>query len=224
MTDPKPKLAALSRQLAALARKPALAQKLELALERRPVLTRMLEPALEQLERKPELARKLERAERKFGGPRAEIAGPERKRRQLFELIGVLDFLHQHNAPLKMHQSLLEITIDTVEALLPRSGRPPRSWEYRCKMATLAAAVTALTTLKKERGIEATIAEIATRHGIARKELSLFRDGLIRYRSRRKKADGLSRYIYERSVASFAKKSRVEIFAFLKGLYLTPSC
>ena len=143
----------------------------------------------------------------------------KRKRRQLVQLIEAVKLLHQHNVPLnnvrlKLQLSLLEFAADSVEALIPRSGKKPRSWKYRCMLATFAAAVTAL---KKERGVDDAIVDVAIHHGVTRKELKNFRDRLNRGR-----ADGLSRCIYKINLAHFAERSRAELFAILRRyMYLT---
>jgi len=146
---------------------------------------------------------------RKFGLPSDKLAAIER----LTQLLKVDRFLKKHNAPEELHVIMLDLASDIVAAVDRPAGRKPRRMPYRYALATLAAAVTALT--KSRRGVDAAIAEIAVRHDLARKELKDFRDRLIR-----KKVDVYSRHIYERALTNFARKSRAEIFASLKEIYV----
>jgi hypothetical protein len=109
-----------------------------------------------------------------------------------------------------MHLFLLELMGEILDALMPPSGRKSRKVAYRYALATFAAGVTALT---KGRGIGAAIAAVGVRGGVTRKELKNFRDRLIR-----KRADILSYYFYESSVAAFAQKSTDEILAVLQKI------
>jgi hypothetical protein len=88
-----------------------------------------------------------------------------------------------------------------------RKGKKPRKSTLRCKLAAFSAAVTAL---KKEQTVDAVIAEIATPHGMSRKELKNFRDRL-----NRGLADGGSVVCYKSFLSIFRKMSKAEIMSIL---------
>src|SRR5262249_11465971 len=130
---------------------------------------------LEEPKRKLEQARDLAGAgklAREFGVLSAgEIADPERElalavkaNRELKGLVAA-----SKSAPVEVRGVLFEIASDVLEASIPTWGKKPRRLAYRCVLAKLAAAVTALTALKQEGGVGGAIALVAACSGIAGK-------------------------------------------------------
>src|SRR5262249_59790913 len=106
-----------------------------------------------------------------------------------------------------------------LEASIPTWGKKPRRLAYRCVLAKLAAAVTALTALKQEGGVGGAIALVAACSGIDRQTLRNFRDGLNRGRG-----DARERYAHARALFEFEGLSRAQILAVVKAVFVpTPS-
>jgi hypothetical protein len=139
----------------------------------------------------------------------------ELTQRHLMKLLEVAKYLQVHGAPLDMKLSLAEIASEFMDASRETRGRRPRKLWY---LATLAVFAAAVTVLKKERGVEGAIADVATPYGIGRKELKNFRQRLNRGR-----ADTLLAGAYRLSVAKFETMSKADIFVFLSKIFVSKS-
>ena len=90
------------------------------------------------------------------------------------------------------------------------NGKKPMRLSRRVGLAAFAAAV---TTVKKERGVAAAIAEVAVPHGIEQKEIKNFRDRLNKGRT-----DPMSAYMYKSYLADYQAMTKTEIMGDLKKL------
>jgi hypothetical protein len=137
----------------------------------------------------------------------------KRTERHVLALMAAAEFLMEAKAPPKMITPLFEIIGDLMDASVMswtqgQSGKKPQKVTHRFAMAAFAAAV---TVLKKERGVEAAIADIATANNISRKAIKNFRDRINRGRS-----DSVTSKAYKEWLAQYEGKSKREIMLRLR--------
>lgn len=137
----------------------------------------------------------------------------DRTERHVRALVAAAVFLIQAKAPSETISALIEIIDDLLDTsamswTVGHPGKKPQKFTHRVAMARFAAAV---TVLKRERGIEGAIADVATANNISRKGIKTFRDRLNRGR-----ADYPSSMAYKSALADYESKSKAEIMLNLR--------
>jgi len=144
---------------------------------------------------------------------RTEREADKRIERYVLALDAAADFLLAAHAPVEMITTLREIIDHLLDARVAewtrdQPGKKPQMFTHRIAMAAFAAAV---TVLKKDRGVEGAIADVATANNISRNAIKNFRDRLNRGRS-----DDLSNKAYKVYLATYEGKSKTEIMLSLR--------
>jgi hypothetical protein len=147
----------------------------------------------------------------------------EKGTRHAQALLRAITTLGELGAAAEVTLPLYEIMGDIIDAYFERmaeNGNKPRKFSYRVTMAALSAGV---TLLKKELGVKNAIADVAIRTGVDRKDITNFRERILRRR-----VDIPTRMAYIAFLDQHSALPKAELITLLTGMakttdmYLTP--